>query len=182
MQQDWKNIIGYEGKYLINDAGNVISFLRGNPRTIKTGFTKYGYEKVTLHNGSNRKTFLIHRLVAIHFLPIIEGKEVVNHKDGNKKNNLVSNLEWVTVSENNKHALETGLKVMPKWDEARREKYLTYVKVSGPMNKVGVIDTITKKTYSSIKQAAKENGINYQTLFSWLTRAKHNNRTSLTLA
>jgi cell division inhibitor SulA len=78
--------------------------------------------------------------------------------------------------------LETGLKVMPKWDAAHREKYDSYVNKSGPMNKVAVIDSVTKRIYASIKEAAKENGINYQTLFSWLTRAKHKNRTNLILA
>lgn len=182
MQEEWKNINGYEGRYLISNMGKVASFLRGDVKLIKTGFTKYGYEKVTLHNETKRKTFLIHRLVALQFIPLIEDKNYVNHKDGNKKNNTLSNLEWVTVSENNIHALESGLKVMPKWDKARREKYTSYVKNSGPMNKVAVINSVTKKTFSSIKEAAKENGINYQTLFSWLTRAKHKNRTNLIIA
>lgn len=179
MQEEWKNINGYEGRYLISNTGKIISFLRGNVKPIKTGFTKYGYEKVNLHNEGRKKTLLIHRLVALHFVPTVGGKDYVNHIDGVKSNNTVSNLEWVTVSENNKHALENGLKVMPRWDEARREKYNSHVSDNGAMNKVAVIDSITKKKYSSIKAAAKENGINYQTLFSWLTRAKHKNRTNL---
>mgnify|MGYP000184435971 CR=1 FL=1 len=63
-----------------------------------------GYKVIGLHNDNIRKSYLVHRLVAEHFLPIIKGKNLVNHKDKNKTNNHANNLEWVTNSENIYHA------------------------------------------------------------------------------
>lgn len=64
--------------------------------------------------GIMRKTFMVHRLVAKAFLPKVEGKNFINHKDGNKLNNHVDNLEWCTIKENNQHARDTGLWVQPR--------------------------------------------------------------------
>lgn len=81
-----------------------------------------------------RKTHMLHRLVALAFIPNIEGKSFVNHKDGNKLNNHVDNLEWCTASENNQHARETGLNVQPRGyklqykDAASKQKALSNLK------------------------------------------------------
>lgn len=68
-----------------------------------------GYNAIELYHDKDHKRFLVHRLVALHFIPNTENKPYVNHIDGNKRNNAVSNLEWVTNSENIIHARETGL-------------------------------------------------------------------------
>ncbi len=68
-----------------------------------------GYLRVTLYKDGSRKNFLIHRLIATHFIPNPENKPQVNHIDGNKINNNIDNLEWVTPSENTQHAYDTGL-------------------------------------------------------------------------
>ena len=61
-----------------------------------------------------KKYCLVHRLVANAFIPNPENKRCINHKDGNKKNNNINNLEWVSYSENMKHAYRTGLAIPPQ--------------------------------------------------------------------
>ncbi len=78
-------------------------------RVLKPYLTNNGYQQVTLCNETGKKKFYIHRLVAQAFIPNFGNLEV-NHKDGIKTNNSVDNLEWVTRSENNKHAYRIGLK------------------------------------------------------------------------
>lgn len=113
----WKSIEGYDDKYLISNFGEVKSLIDncGNARElIKTKrIANNGYHYVNLWNKSKMKSIKIHRLVANAFIPNPEDKPQVNHKDGNKKNNHIDNLEWVTGSENVMHALKTGLKSMP---------------------------------------------------------------------
>ena len=69
-----------------------------------------GYLKVQLSLRGDKKQLLVHRLVALHFIPNPYEHPYVNHKDGDKTNNHLENLEWVTPSENAQHALETGLR------------------------------------------------------------------------
>lgn len=72
-----------------------------------------GYLQATIMAGGEQKTCKIHRVVALAFLAKPNGKDQINHKDGNKTNNAVSNLEWVTASENALHAVRTGLSTPP---------------------------------------------------------------------
>ena len=76
---------------------------------LKTRIDKYGYEIVTLHVNSEAFTRKIHRLVAIAFIDNPEELPTVNHIDGDKLNNTVENLEWLTVADNHKHGFATGL-------------------------------------------------------------------------
>jgi hypothetical protein len=104
----WKEIEGYETLYKVSDQGNVFS-IRRNKELIKTDHCK-GYFKVKLCDfAGNVKTMKVHRLVALAFLIKNENKPQVNHKDGNKKNNKVTNLEWVNNQENSHHAAKNGL-------------------------------------------------------------------------
>lgn len=103
-----KQIIRFEGIYSISDCGKVFN----QTKQLKTYFTRTGYECVKLTDRDGKKSHkTIHRLVAEHFIPNPLQKSEVNHIDGNKANNCISNLEWVTSSENKRHALQTGLKV-----------------------------------------------------------------------
>ena len=113
--EEWKPIKGYEGLYEVSNFGRVKSLDRINccgKRVQSKLFStqaKKNYITVVLNNDGNSKTFRIHRLVAQAFIPNPENKPCVNHKDGNKQNNHVNNLEWCTHSENMKHAHDTGL-------------------------------------------------------------------------
>lgn len=116
--EEWKNIEGYEGRYQISNKGNIRSLLdnKGNERIVtrKPRIGKQGYYYLNLFKNGKSKSKKIHRLVAEAFILNPDNKEQVNHIDGNKLNNDVSNLEWCTCSENIKHALKIGLKVMPQ--------------------------------------------------------------------
>lgn len=102
-----KEISGYDGKYTIFPNGTV----RRNPSKYrrKTMFLKPKpgrYYRVALYNESGRKEVSIHRLVAQYFIPNPKNLPWVNHKDGNKHNNDVSNLEWCSPSENEIHSIK----------------------------------------------------------------------------
>lgn len=110
IQEVWKPVIfrGVETGYKVSNLGR-ISGIRKEFITPVTD--RDGYQIFSLHiDGSTRYNAKIHRVVAEAFIPNPKNKPQVNHKDGNKQNNAVTNLEWVSVAENNLHACATGLR------------------------------------------------------------------------
>lgn len=105
----WKKIIDKDiiTNYSVSDTGEVRKDINNY---IMKPYIQHGYAHVTLQINKKPKRFNIHRLVAIAFIPNPENKPYVNHIDGDKTNNCVNNLEWVTPSENTQHAIRTGLK------------------------------------------------------------------------
>jgi len=103
--ETWKEI--EDTYYEVSNNGRVKSN-SSRPCILKLRNDKYGYKRVTLHRGSVLATVLIHRLVASHHIPNPDGKPCVNHIDGDKANNYVSNLEWCTHSENTIHSIKIG--------------------------------------------------------------------------
>lgn len=100
--------------YYVTDTGDIYSRsnrLNGRIRKLKPTKDKNGYMVVYLGK-SNKK--LVHRLVAQAFIPNPENKPQVNHKNGNKKDNMVKNLEWVTISENGLHAYRVLKRIPPR--------------------------------------------------------------------
>lgn len=104
----WKSIKGYEGLYEVSNCGNVFSLY--SKRNIDCGLTSKKYKRVCLSMEGKSKFHHVHRLVAEAFIPNPENKPQVNHKDGNKMNNCVENLEWCDNSQNQQHAYDVGLK------------------------------------------------------------------------
>lgn len=121
-EEIWKPVVGYEGSYSVSSKGRVKSLARYDeyercgklvkryrPEKILTPrINKGGYYKVHLRTGGQKHP-TVHRLVCLSFISNPENKPTVNHKDGNKLNNNVDNLEWNTYSENTQHAYDNGL-------------------------------------------------------------------------
>lgn len=115
----WKPVKGYEGLYEVSNTGRVRSLFRLKNNHSKKQYVGEciltnsplinGYLRVNLSKEGVSKQYFIHRLVAQHFLANPKNKRTINHKDGNPKNNDVSNLEWATDYENIHHAMDTGL-------------------------------------------------------------------------
>lgn len=105
-----KDVVGYEDLFSVSEGGRLWS--KRTNKWLKQHISKTGYRIVASRIGGRTGKaicFKIHRLVADAFIPNPNRKPFVNHKDGNKVNNHVSNLEWCTQSENVKHAYDTGL-------------------------------------------------------------------------
>lgn len=115
MRETWKYIKGLNRMYQISNLGRVKTFQPRykTSRILKPGLASMGYLTVCLRlpNG-NRRTHYIHRLIAKAFIPNPKNKRCINHIDGNKLNNGIKNLEWVTHKENNDHATKTGLRFL----------------------------------------------------------------------
>ena len=100
---EWRVARGFGGKYIVSDNGVVKNIVTG--KIIKASASPHGYITVKMDRPNlSRKNAFVHRVVAEAFIPNPQNKTQVNHKDGNKANNCVSNLEWVTPSENQQHA------------------------------------------------------------------------------
>lgn len=148
----WKPIKGLEGYYEISSYGRVRSVGRNlphktfgtwriAPRILKTAMNGAGYLFFSAHlPGGGTKTISIHRVVAETFLEHPEYKSQVNHIDGNKLNNRLDNLEWVTPKENMEHAKQKGL-------------------IPEPYQCVSVRCIETGKVYKSLAEAGKDCGI-----------------------
>lgn len=119
----WKEVEGYEGFYQVSDRGNVKSLDRQTKGGFFKGYLrkldkdKYGYWVVRLQRNGNSRTFKVHRLVALAFIDNPETRPVINHKDGNRANNLKENLEWYTVQENVQHSFDVLGKI--SWNKGK---------------------------------------------------------------
>lgn len=120
----WKDIPGYEGLYQASSLGRIKSLARNTHYTRKSTNVvrpktekivrlgdggNNGYLKVSLCKKADINQIRVHRVIAITFLPNPENKPQINHLDGDKKNNHLSNLEWCTMAENMRHAFKNGL-------------------------------------------------------------------------
>lgn len=165
MGEFWRGVDGYEAEYEISTSGRVRSLKWGKSRILKNRATHSGYFSVNLRKDSISKDTKVHRLVAQAFLENLENKPTVNHKDGDKRNNHVDNLEWATYKENTQHALRTGL--------------LHHEKTTGSLHggakldeeKVLVIRWIRANYNFTLKQIGKMFGVSYVTIHSVVSRA-----------
>lgn len=138
-----------DNKYLINKNGDI-----KNTKTNKIltpGKTTNGYYTVSLSNNGKRKSYYIHRLVANNFINNPNNYKEINHKDGNKQNNRVDNLEWCDRSYNLTHAYKNGLKKTPRGkDSPYSKKVMQYNLLSGEIIIWdSMIDANREKGYST---------------------------------
>lgn len=152
----WQNIKGFEGLYKISTKGNILSLGNGKStnwnkeRIIKLKTQNGKYVKVTLHKDSKRYYYTLHRLVAETFILNPTNKTQVNHIDGNKQNNNVSNLEWLTPSENQKHAYKIGLQKPIKDINNKQSIKIKQLDLQGNL----------VKEWGGVKQVKRELGFN----------------------
>jgi hypothetical protein len=173
----WKDIIGYEGQYQVSNLGRVKSMNRevdikrckvNKKEKIMSIGRRGGYSSLQLCKNSIDKSFLVHRLVALAFIPNYENKRTVNHINGIKTDNRVENLEWATDSEQVIHAIKTGLNVMS--DKHKRAFF-----EGARINKQKLIlHTLTGVFYDSIKEAAFSINMKPKRLSDRLTGKKKN--------
>lgn len=132
MDEVWKEIPGFEGKYMASSSGKIMSLnfrgVSGRKGILKQSQDRYGYLKCSLYKNGKQMYFSVHRLVLLTFVPNAEGKPAINHINGNKKDNHVENLEWVTCSENTQHAYRNGL--IPKTSERKRESSKNNIRIA----------------------------------------------------
>lgn len=107
MKEIWKEVKDYEGLYWVSDQGHV----KNRHNKILIPEIRNGYYSVDLRKNGKRKKTRIHRLVAQAFIPNPDNLPTINHKDENKLNNYVSNLEWCTQKYNTYHSLPEELKI-----------------------------------------------------------------------
>jgi hypothetical protein len=113
----WKEIPGYENRYRISSKGEILSIKRN---TILKPYQSGNYARASLSKDGKVMAFSVHRLVLLAFIG--DSPLQVNHKDGNKKNNSLSNLEYVTASQNSLHAYGIGLQISQKGENHGRHK------------------------------------------------------------
>ena len=157
--EQWKDIEGYEGQYQVSDMGRVRSLparsatkrFSGAVLVLMTG--KHGYSLVNL----SRKTFYVHRLVAMAFIENPNGYKCVNHKDEDKTNNCVDNLEWCTHKYNNNYGTRNK-----RISENGGRKILQYS-----------LDRRLLKEWCSAAKAAKHYGVRRTTICGCCAGRQH---------
>ena len=136
MTEIWKVICGYEECYEVSNKGRVRNIK--SDKVLKNDNNR-GYKRIGLYKNGKKKKFSIHRLVAQAFIPNNNKKPYVNHKDENKTNNNVENLEWVTAKENNNYGTRTKRTQKPIIVIYRDNTYEEYPSATIAARELGLI-------------------------------------------
>lgn len=158
----WKTL-DFNRNYKVSDKGEVVRIDRNY--YLKFFKDKDGYLSCTLRNEDGTKTkYRVHRLIAMAFIPNPLNKPEVNHINSIRDDNRAENLEWVTRSENEKHAFRDGR--FPELRQKARKNLLTYAVAANEI-KVAQIDKTTEKvinTFKSMTEAERQTGINHRNI------------------
>lgn len=139
----WRPVVGYEDRYLVSNTGLIFSKISVKP--LKPKIDRYGYKTVGLSRNGKVKQFTVHRLVAIAWIPNVDNLPTVNHKDENKLNNHVGNLEWATVKENDNYGTRNV-----RMSNSKKKNPIAQYDIN--MNLVSI--------HSGIKDAQRDTGVN----------------------
>lgn len=150
-EEIWKDVVGYEGLYQVSNLGRVKSVKHLKERILRTPCNNMGYYYVDLYSSGVKKRFLVHRLVAFSFLKKIDGKEYIDHIDGNPKNNSIDNLRWCTHIENcnfeialkRKRAVQKEIHSREDW--RHKKSIATQKQMNNPRNKENFSRKIREK-------------------------------------
>lgn len=160
IEEVWLPVVGCEEDYQVSSKGRVLSNNynhTGCPRLLKQSISR-GYFRVSITRNGKHKSEKVHRLVAEAFIPNQNGYETVNHKDENKLNNCVENLEWLPVADNVRYG--TGI---------QRRSNLRIKNAKGTKIKV-FKNGVFYKDYTNVVSAARELGITRYVIFHHLYR------------
>lgn len=164
MNEEWKDVVGFEGYYLVSNTGKVFS--TRSEKLLKQKKCN-GYRRVNLSVNGKVESWTVHRLVAVAFIPNPENKPTVNHINEIKDDNRVENLEWATVLEQNVHG--TRLQRAREHTDYKARK-IDYAVVASKHDYKRLAQICSKavhqfdkngvfiKTYQSLKDASKETG------------------------
>jgi hypothetical protein len=173
--EEWRDVVGYEGYYQVSNLGRVRSvdrriidsfgnerFYKGKP--LKPSLKSTGYYSVALCKDGNKDTAAIHRLVATAFLESDSNHTYIDHIDGDRTNNKLSNLRWCTQKENLKYAAEAGSIDQSRIARAGK-RYISKHKMGGHLTRVLRSDG---KIYPSVREAARDLGVTASSVYKVL--------------
>jgi hypothetical protein len=179
-KEEWRPVSRFVGLYEVSSFGRIKRLSapykdKRNANRIKpdrimrpSAGNKKKYLKISLRREAKPVSFSIHRLVALHFIPLIEGKPHVNHKTGHKYKNHFSQLEWCTPQENNEHGVQLGLL-------KRGRNIKPYIKKGRQEGVKKIINIQTNEIFNHAKEMSIKTGMSIKTIRRIMTGVRYNN-------
>jgi len=178
IKEEWRSIEGLKDYYKISSLGRIKSFNIGNTKKedyLKPQLNHKGYYHIRLYRKNGiRGSFLLHRLIAKTFIKNVLSKPQVNHINGSKTNNVISNLEWMTNKENYQHSVDNNLQGQRFLN---KDSILDY---THPRIKYFILDTNTGVYYYGASDFAEYKGVSNSTVLNWIKGNKLENRYIIT--